>query len=359
MILLLAGFVVWAGPAVSDPVDVTMGLAEELLGQAPPREEMERAALQGMVAHLDGITGLGPSEVLTEKERSEFLRWELGLREGYGLKVRIVEQRGLLIDRALPEGTAAKAGILSGDLVVAIGNRPFTGLSAAEMLNLLNQPSASTVDIDVVRGGNLLRFPIQRGEFQIDNVTRTERSIEINFFGRGAAAELRNELQSYQTGCILDLRDNRGGLLEEATEAAGFFLGRDAVVGFRKHASGIEEPIVATGDLFWSDGLVLLVNKGTSGAAELFVIALQEGYKAVVVGELSAGRAVDVHFYPLSPGFFLKLGDSELLGPSRRGWHGQGLEPDVLVYSAQTLPTVSGHLVDVQLEAAVQLCSSP
>ncbi len=352
----------WAEPPDrSDPLVGTRNLLSAMLGDRIEPENLDRAALQGMMRHIDELTGLSGSEVMTVEEKDAFLNHQIGLREGYGLNVRILNNRGLLVEEVLPDGMAINAGLLEKDLIVSVDNHPFTGRSSAEMLTLLHQPGSTKVAFDVLRRGKLRRFSVQRGQYQINNISRGAKSLRFQFFGRGSAAHLRRMLQDKSSGAlVIDLRDNVGGMIEEVSRCLGVFIGPEIVIGHRKSMSGEVTPILSQGaSLKRRHKIHLLVNRGTSGAAEFFVAAMKNSLNAVVVGEASAGKGAEVNFYPLGNDLFLKLADTEILDSKKESWNGVGIQPDIIVRSASSFPGKSGKVVDVQLETAIQLGTTP
>ena len=128
------------------------------------------------------------------------------------------------------------------------------------------------------------------------------------------------------------------------------------VIGYRRSPNGQEEEIVSGNDkVVFSTPIYLLVNGGTSGAAELFVAALQKNKTAIVVGETSSGNAGEANFYPLSDNLFIMLADTELLDPTKTTWNSIGIQPDVFVKAAVSFPSYEGRVIDIQLETALQL----
>jgi carboxyl-terminal processing protease len=339
----------------SPSIDKTRSYLQEIIGSRIKTSDLNRAAIQGMLSHVDQITGLGDSKVLTVAEKDAYLSHQLGIRKGYGISVRIMNKRGLVIKRVLSD-RAYHAGLIPEDLIVAINNHPFTGRSASEMLNILHQPHPKDVPFDIIRNEELYRINVEHGEFQISNVTKTSKAIKIHFFGRGSSADLAAILQNHSGGrIIIDLRDNLGGVLEEAVAAAGLFMGRNSIVGYRRFSSGKVMELISSQDQIVNQKISLLINGGTTGAAEMFAAALQSSQKAILIGDSSFGDGADIQFYPLGSALYLKLADIELLSPTKKSWNSLGIEPDIKVQSPVSYPSGEGSIIDVQLETAIQL----
>ncbi|MEC7984064.1 MAG: S41 family peptidase [Myxococcota bacterium] len=352
----MIGLFLWGSLSLAEPtpLEQTKALSMKLLGEAAKEKALEKAAIQGMISYLDSTLGLGASQLMTEKEKDRYLSYQLGIRDGYGLSVGFIERRGLLIEDVFVDGAAMASGIEYGDLVVALNDHPFTGRTIAEMKALLNQPYEGKGHFDVLRRGKLRRFTVKRSLYRVRNITQEDRFVRINFFGQGAAKELRKIIEeSPKEYLILDLRDNEGGLLSEVEKVAGFFLGA-RTIGYRQYIEGKREQVRSIpSEFMYEKPIYLMTNKGTSAAAELFVSALLYSKRAIVVGERTAGKAAEYHFYPLNSDLFLHIADVELLHLGETSWKGKGIEPSVVVRSATILP--STRSVDVQLETIFQL----
>ena len=364
--------------ALAAPDQNIVGDAEQFLSQFHHEDvdslELQQAAVQGMLNHIDQKTGLGKSEVLTKQEMEYFVRHKSGIRNGYGLSVRIQEGQGLWVDKLVPGGSAERSGLKEDDVIVAINKHPFTGLSAEEMMQLLHQSDQEMTIFAVKRNNSLFHYEIQTSSYQIENVTTTNQMIVINYFGLGTFDQLKKALERQQGGIILDLRDNSGGLLQEASLAASIFTGPDMILGHRLLPDGTSSPIMSVDlssdslRLVYNDNsnslegdsagsIVCLVNQGTAGVAEFFVSALKHHNGAILVGRATRGQAAEEYIHPLTEQLFLKMADIELLNPVQQSWNSKGLKPQVVVYPVEQV-SLEGALeapVDIQLQMAIQL----
>jgi carboxyl-terminal processing protease len=159
--------------------------------------------------------------------------------------------------------------------------------------------------------------------------------VRIASFSKGVGEDLRKVLKSLQpekpTGIILDLRNNPGGLLEEAVETASQFLGSGNVLQ-EKNARGEVTPVrVRSGGLALVIPMVVLINGGTASAAEIVAGALQDARRATLVGEKTFGTGTVLSPFPLSDGSALLLAVEEWLTPAGQViWH-KGISPDITV----------------------------
>ena len=390
-----------------------------MLGLQPlDNQTLQRAAIQGMLSSIDQELRLGESLVLSKAENHDYISDLLGLRQGYGMSIRILEGKGLFVESVFPGGEAFRAGIQPDDIVIAINNHSFTRLSSQDMLHILNEPITNDVRFDIERKGEHKHVRVKKGKFRVDNVSVANQSIRIHYFGQGAAQELEEALNSNNDSIILDLRDNSGGLLTEVSAALGLFLGEQKIAGYRKLPNGTVYPfftteekspsiflpnlpqqvnsvsqmesklstpltmqsdanamlpkdpmnqkeildeeifVIATPSQNIQKNVICLINKGTRGVGELFVSTLRNHGGVVVIGETSAGFAADEHIHPISEELYLKMAYIELLDSNQKSWNAIGIKPDVMVHSTKSLSNSFGHSIDIQLSTAIQIQNS-
>ena len=319
---------------------------------------LQKAAIQGMLEHADTLNGHSGSRVMTTEEKEIHQAWLMGRRTGYGLRVRIVSGRGLLIDSILSESPAAVAGLKERDLIVAFADQPLTGLPPERVLALLEHPHQENVSVDVLRDGELRRFQLNRGHFWIQTATQSELQIQVHFWGEGVSKVLEQYLLKSDTKLILDLRDNEGGLIHEVLASIGHFAGENVTVG-QRFSSVDSAPLVTTRPQVFDGDIVILINKGTSGLSELFVQALREHCSVQIVGEPSAGVSGEFEFFPISDELYLYTVSAEWRSGMGFSWKKEGIKPDVMVRTSISNPSMGGRVLDLQLETGRRLLMSP
>lgn len=331
------------------------------LNSAVSVEKLERAAIFGMVQAVEEQTGLSGSTVLTEEEYQEEKSWKEGKREGYGVRVQLIPRQGFFVDGVIENSPADKAGIQNSDVIVSFAGRSLVGLPPQAMLGILNQEYPKAITVGFVRNGSVQQVSVQKRFFQMEMLSVvSENIVGIHFFGKGVCEEFEAVVQE-QTDqpLVLDLRDNEGGLWEESIACLDLFLERNAVLGYRKMVDGTSIPILSQGDMQHVAPVIVLVNQGTKGPAELFALVLQEYERAELVGERTYGNAVDYQYYPIDQKWLLKLADTELLSANKSSWRNNGVTPNILVPLHASIPTYTGvKQIDMQLETAIRLLSS-
>lgn len=253
-------------------------------------------------------------------------------------------QDGALVLYPLPDSPAAHAGVLEGDILVAVGGEVISGTASLDEVRARFRGEVGTaVTLTVSRPPNPpFDVIVVREEVRVPSVTW--RVIDIGGIGIGylrigaftensegeIATALRNLMQQQVRGFILDLRNNSGGLLDVAVSVASKFL-KDGVVLVERGRNG-ELPIAVRGDEAVIElPMVVLVNRGTASAAEVVAGALQDYERALLVGEPTYGKGSIQSVYDLSDGAALHVTTAIWLTPDHRQINGFGIVPDFYV----------------------------
>ncbi len=301
------------------------------------REALERAAVEGMLRALGDrwSTYYGRSEFSSFRSALE------GRYSGVGLWLRGATgpATGIEIGSVQPGSPAERAGLLPGDVLIAVGSRDVSASDVPAVAALLRGAEDSTVRIAVRRGSATRTVTLTRATFPTPDVS-VERlrgdivRIVVSAFSRGVGADVQRALEAGAGGAVggvvLDLRDNPGGLLDEAVAVASVFLDGGPVVSYERRGRQQETlDAFAGGDV--STPLVVLVNPSTASAAEVVAAALQDRNRAVVVGTRTYGKGSVQEPSTLSDGSALELTVGRYLTPAGRSLDGVGVEPDVVV----------------------------
>jgi carboxyl-terminal processing protease len=243
----------------------------------------------------------------------------------------------------------------AGDDLVAVGGVPVAGRTVAEVVTGLRGNPGSNVSVEVKRGVGTVTTNLRRARIDEDDVsssmlTPSIESLRIDAFTRGVGRWVRTQVRTAQRqhvqGLVLDLRDNPGGLLDEAVETASAFLAGGPVVSYKQRGS---EPKVldALGGGNTTIPLVVLVDGGTASAAEIVAGALQDRGRAVVVGSQTFGKGSVQAPSQLSDGSALELTVGHYFTPSGRSLDGVGITPDVLVPAGSADSVVDQRALEV------------
>lgn len=246
---------------------------------------------------------------------------------------------------------AYRAGIRTGDTILEIDGRSLHGLPLAEVLSLVRGPAGSVVRFTVrsSQTGTVSVMRVKRQTIRIAPVRSVLLEDAIAYlrivnFQNGTAVQVRKALSRMLArnprlkGLILDVRDNPGGLLEEAVMVAGLFVSSGVITSVRGRDKGSERKILANSQsTFPSLPMVILINKGSASGSEVLVGALQGKPNVLVLGERSFGKASVQAVFPLDSGFALRLTTAHYYTSDGRNIDGVGLEPDVCMVSPEVM----------------------
>lgn len=308
---------------------------------------MGYGAIGGMV---DALGDTGHSRFLTPEMVAHEDDYIQGQYVGIGAYVQMKDGRVLIV-APIEDSPAQKAGLKSGDVIVDVDGESVAGLSLSEVIARIMGPVGTTVHVTIhdPGTGSTRTVNVQRAEVRIHNVTWHQlpgtavAHLRIAAFSKGVTDDLKGALQEIQEqaldGLILDLRDNPGGLLEEAVATSSQFLqGGNVLIEVDAQGNRTVVP-VQPGGTATAIPMVVLVNGGTGSASEIVSGALQDAERAQLIGETTFGTGTVLGEFSLSDGSALLLATEEWLTPSGRViWH-QGLAPDItLSLPADTSP---------------------
>lgn len=300
---------------------------------------MTYGAIEGMLAAL-GDTG--HTRFMTPDEAS-FQRSDIS-GQFFGIGAELGQKDNYPIIVAPLDGSPAQAaGIQAGDILVAVDGQQVAGMSLDRVVRMVRGPEGTQVTLTVIHPGemSLTEIAIIRARIQLRPVSwgmipgTKVALIRISQFTANVNRELIDALKAMRSAgaeaMVVDVRSNTGGLLDQCIAVTSQFLASGNVL-LEQDAQGNRkaEPVTPGGqatDL----PLVVLVNRGTASAAEIFAGAVQDNRRGQVVGETTFGTGTVLSSFPLSDGSALLLGTSQWLTPSGRQIWKQGIEPDVKV----------------------------
>lgn len=308
-------------------------------------DQLVYGAISGM---MDALGDTGHSRFLTpDMVRSE-RTMTTGSFEGIGAEVQ--SKNGNVVIVAPIDGSPAqKAGVHPGDIIVKVDGVDVTGQSLESVVQRIVGPAGTKVTITLQdpQTGDMRDLTITRARIVIHNVTWAMlpgtkiAHLRIAEFSKGVTGDLAKALQQIQaqkaTGIVLDLRNNPGGLLDEAVGVASQFLKSGTVLEEKNAQGEVRSIAVKPGGTATNIPMVVLINGGTASASEIVSGALQDAHRATLVGEKTFGTGTVLNEFSLSDQSALLLATEEWLTPNGRViWH-QGISPDV----TSTLPTTA------------------
>jgi len=386
-LILAAGFMLGAlavrlwdmygpGSSLDEPV-ATLARAYEITHDQyveKDKTDPKKLAYDAITGMVDGLGDTGHSRFLPPEQRK---RDEQALQgKVVGIGVEVAERDGsVVVVVSYPDSPADRAGIRTGDKFLRVDGQDVSGAGLAGLGDRLRGPEGSEVHVAVLHPDDtVLDVTLRRAEVRIPFVTwamidgTSLLHIRISQFGENTASELDKALDAardaHATGIVLDLRNNPGGLLDEAVGVVSRFVS-DGVVLIERDRSGNDAPIRVKDDVRHVDTpLVVLVNGGSASASEVTAAALLEHGRAAVIGDRTFGTATVLRTFPLPDGSALLLGVREWLTPTGKPLRKVGVTPTEAVALPKgveplfpRIPTAPAEAAcmatDLQLKAAI------
>ena len=303
--------------------------------------ELVNAAIQGMVTSLDPHSSYMDAKAYNDMQITT--KGEFG-----GVGIEVTQEDGLIKVISPIDGTpAAKAGIKSGDRIAGIDGTSIAGLALNDAIDKMRGPAGSKITLTILREGEKKPFDVtlQRAVVQVDADTwRREGDvayIRLPGFNEQTAPglekgirELKKQIGPGIKGYIIDLRNNPGGLLDQAIQVSSDLLNGGEVVSTRgRHPEDTQRyDAKGGGDITGGKPIIVLVNAGTASASEIVGGALQDHKRATIVGMTSFGKGSVQTIIPLGEGGgALRLTTARYFTPSGRSIQAEGITPDVEV----------------------------
>jgi carboxyl-terminal processing protease len=301
--------------------------------------QLTYGAIRGMVQALGDE---GHTVFLTPEEAARQKTDIAGEFSGIGAQIGVKGSLPVIV-APFDGSPAAKAGLKAGDIIVDVDGEDVTTLSLSDIVDKVRGEAGTQVVLTVLRPDEdkRLDIPIVRGEIDVPAATWAMvpgthvALLRLSQFSANALDDLTQAVTEAKaagaTGLIVDVRNNPGGLLEQAIDVTSQFL-PDGNVLQQADAEGRRQVYpVKPGGIATDLPLVILINRGTASAAEIFAGAIQDHRRGTVVGETTFGTGTVLEPYQLDDGSVLMLGTSEWLTANGRLIRKQGIEPDVTV----------------------------
>ncbi len=326
-------------------------------------EKLMEYAINGMLSSLDPH-----SSYLDDKDFSDMRIQTKG--EFGGLGIEVTMEDGLVkVVSPIDDTPAFKAGVKPGDFITHLDGKPIMGLSLAEAVDSMRGKVGSPVEITIRREGvaEPVKLKIVRDVIRIQSVrSRIEGNgtvgyIRITTFNQNtdegvktAVAKIKKEAGDKLIGYVLDLRNNPGGLLDQAIAVSDAFLEKGEIVSTRgREDKDIKRDNATAGDI--TDGLpiAVLINGGSASASEIVSGALQDHHRGILLGTRSFGKGSVQTVIPLPGHGAMRLTTARYFTPSGRSIQGKGIDPDIVVEPAKVEKIAESGFHEEDLKGAL------
>ena len=306
-------------------------------------KKLIESAINGM------LTALDPHSSYLDADSFNYMSEQTKGKFG-GIGIEITMDNGLVkIVSPIDDTPGAKAGIKAGDYITHIDGETVVGLSLNEAVSKLRGKVGTKVQLSIRRiNSKPIELTIKRQEIKIQSVKSEikENSIayirissfteDIDSAVKEAINKAKKELKNDFLGIVIDVRNNPGGLLDQAVELSDLFLEKGEIVSTRSRNESDTIKFMATeGDIAKDVPIVVMINEGSASASEILAGALQDHHRAIVLGEKSFGKGSVQTVIPLGDFGAMRLTTARYYTPSGRSIQAKGIEPDVEVKPAE------------------------
>ncbi len=296
-----------------------------------------------------------------------------GSYSGIGIYIGMKDKQIIVIS-PIKDTPAWKAGLKPKDKIMSIDGKPTKDMALDEAVSIIRGPRGSSVALGIIRGNEKepKEYDIDREKIVIQSVETAILNgnvgyIKLNTFeNENASDEMAKALDNMKSknvsGIILDVRNNGGGLLQNAIEIGSMFM-KDGVIVYTVDRDGKKETISSTGNQIWTGPIVMLINESSASASEILAGALHDNKIAQLVGNRSFGKASVQNVKQLEDGSAVLLTIAKYLTPNGTDITKKGIEPDYVV----EVPTAEAEaamesdkpdpMIDIQLKKALQVIS--
>jgi carboxyl-terminal processing protease len=331
--------------------------------EKPDDAKLVETAISGM------LTGLDPHS--SYMDAKSFRDMQVQTRGEFGgLGIEVTMEDGLIkVVSPIDDTPASKAGILANDIISNLDDEPVQGLTLNQAVEKMRGPVNTKIRLKIIRKGQdkPLEVTLTRDNIRVRSVRARVESddiayIRITTFNEQTTEGLKREMANLTSqigsdklkGYILDLRNNPGGLLEEAVSVSDAFLDRGEIVSTRgRNAEETQRRTAKAGDLAKGKPVMVLINGGSASASEIVAGALQDHKRATVLGSRSFGKGSVQTIIPLGSGNgALRLTTARYFTPSGKSIQAKGISPDIEVL--QDVPDDLKSKTDTKGEASLR-----
>lgn len=306
-------------------------------------KKLIESAINGMLSSLDPHSGYLDAEsfnYMTEQTKGKF----------GGLGIEITMDNGLVkVVSPIDDTPAAKAGMKAGDYITNIDDETVVGMTLNEAVSKLRGKIGTKVRLSVRRANSKpLEFVITRQEIKIQSVKSEIKEDSISYIRISSFTEdidktitdainkAKKQLKNKLLGIVIDVRNNPGGLLDQAVAVSDLFLEQGEIVSTRSRNEADTVKFMANeGDIAQGLPIVVMINEGSASASEILSGALQDHHRAIILGEKSFGKGSVQTVIPLRDYGAMRITTARYYTPSGRSIQAKGIEPDIEVKPAK------------------------
>ena len=325
------------------------------MGDIASDEELTESAIKGYVEGLkDEYT-----EYLTKDEYDELMVSVNGNYVGIGIYMTQDRYENIVVLLPIEGSPAAEAGLKTGDIITKVNGEECVGKDLSTISNKIKGEEGTTVELEILRENETFTKTIERKTVQV-NPMKSEilenntGYIRLMGFDENCHEEFEKKVDELISkgakSLIIDLRDNGGGVVDEATDITELFLPKDKTIMIERTKKEGEQITKSEKDAKYNMKVVILTNENSASASEIFVGAMKDNGAAKIVGTKTYGKGVMQELAPLKSGGALKVTIEEFKTPNGNTINKKGIDPDIEVEDDKKTE------LDEQLQKAIEEC---
>ncbi len=326
-------------------------------------EKLKEGAIKGYIEGLDDPY----TEYISKEEMKDYLDDTMGNFVGVGIyMVKNTEANRIQILAPIKNSPAEKAGILPGDLIISVNDENYTAEDMSTASNKIKGEEGSSVKLEILRGTETKTFELKRESIKVNPVEGKILENEIGYiefssFDEDTAKDFKSKYEELQKqgikSLIIDLRNNGGGIVDEALEIADYIADKGSILLYEVDKNNNEEIKKSENNPTITLPIIILTNGNTASSSEILAGALKDLGKAKICGTKTYGKGVIQQVLTLPDGSGLKITSQKYLTPNKTEINKIGIEPDEKVELPQEVKNslTIEEKDDTQLQKAIEL----
>ncbi len=326
-------------------------------------EKLKEGAIKGYIEAL----GDPYTEYISKEDMKDYLEDTMGNFIGIGIyMVENTKEDKIQVLAPIKNSPAEKAGILPGDFIISVDGVEYKGSEMSVASSKIKGKEESSVTIEILRGTETKTFEIEREKIIVNPVEGKILENNIGYivfssFDENTAEDFKNQFEELKSqgikSLIIDLRNNGGGIVQEALKIADYFVEKGEVLLYEIDKNNNEEVKKAKEDKIIDMPVIILTNENSASSSEILAGCLKDLGKAKIVGTKTFGKGIIQNILTLPDGSGLKVTTEKYLTPKKAEINEKGIEPDEVVELPDTVKSVLSveEKDDTQLKKAIEM----
>lgn len=318
-------------------LEATLASFRSVLEEKYMGEIDDEALIEGAIKGYVSALGDPYTTYYTKEEMNELMEETTGNYVGIGIYMTLdLENNAIYVVKPMEGSPAEEAGIQAGDLITKVDGKEYSGEELDQASNAIKGEEGTTVKLEILRDGETQELEVERRKIVVSHIVEKKFDnvgyLLIEDFDGGCAKEFEEKYKELESQgidrLIIDLRNNGGGVVDEAVSIADMLLDKDDTILITKDKKGNEEITKSEHNPTITMPVVVLTNGYSASASEILVGALQDNERATIVGTKTYGKGVIQEVDRLNDGSGLKITIEEYYTPNKNEINKVGIEPD-------------------------------